>query len=98
MKTSKRNTIPRPTNRGIKKECHVLEFFENEGRFKKNKDGVMVLNIKKKIKCISIVDARAVLLKYLLHSKIPSYDICREIIKQDGYLGVMKIHRKYFLA
>lgn len=98
MNTTKRNKIHRPTNKGVKTECYVLVFSATEGKHKKQGDKY-VLNIKDKTKCISIVDARAVLTQYLHPNQIPSYDKCRELVKNEGFLGVMKLpNGKYILS
>ena len=98
MKTTKRNRIHRPTNRGVKTECYVLVFSAIEGKYKKQGDKY-VLNIKDKTKCISIVDARTVLTKYLYPNQVPSYDKCRELVKKELFLGVMKLpNGKYILS
>ena len=88
--------ITRPKREG--KKVYVLVFDGKQGKYKKNGKGHHVLNPIEKIECISIVDARAVLLKYLEPAKIRSYDRCREIINNDGYLSVIILNGIYSLG
>lgn len=83
--------ITQPKKEG--KEVYVLLFDGKKGRYKNGK-----LNPIQKTKCISIVDARAVLLKYLRPNSIPSYERCRDIIKKDRYLSVINIDGVYILG
>lgn len=89
-------TIKRPKRDG--KKCYVLVFDGKRGKFKKNEQGNYVLDPIEKNECVSIVDARAVMLKYLSPALIPSYEKCRNIIKTDGYLFILKLKDRNFLG
>lgn len=80
-------------------ETHVLVFDINKGAYKETKKGSKKykLNPIKIHKGISIVDARLLLQMYLKPASMPSYAKCRKIIKEVGYLSVMKLDDKRYV-